>query len=410
MALRLWTFITLVLWMCSACNFNRDFNGSFEEARGSGRLFWGAVEDPGLDSYRFFRLHLRQFDNEIGGVFETFDMSSIDAFEQVPTFMEYAVKNYYCARIELGYVRDHTAHVIFKDREQRRWVISLELGEKTLYGSLSRMKMDSTDLATPKTDYLLPQDVAYFATPWGYSQMIFDVMPESSQRSLECIYYYKNTDIDFTIDERLLETKCSAPRTCPNLRLGIVGSPPIAKQSLSSLPELSEIVSATLQDCDFKGQIRTISLRDNPNTSNQWRNSLFLATAIVYDDVDLNGSWDHSTDPIYAMIDNGALLFRHEQTQPVFYGSLPEDISPDTRFDDPVISESDFGPLNGWTACSESDYPTSQDSVWRIPTKLQPSSSAFTLRTIEGGCLFEKRDDDTRSLPLCTGLLPVLLY
>ena len=136
----------------SACTQINDVTGSFEESVNSGR-----IQASGIDTRRFFRFHLRQFNHEIGGTFESFDMSGYDMFQQVPLYMTNALNLYYCARIDYGYVRDNTAHIVFTDKEQRQWMVSLDLGNASLSGTIVRVNHNNqANVYLSDADYLMP--------------------------------------------------------------------------------------------------------------------------------------------------------------------------------------------------------------------------------------------------------------
>lgn len=308
-------WVSLMSFLCGlmGCNRIEEATGSFEESPESGRL---NVKIDG--NYRFFRFHLRQFDTDIGGTFETFDLPSFKAFSQMPLIMDKANEDYYCSRIDYGYVRNQDVRIVFTDREQRQWIIDTKLGDERLHGSMLRTKFNHASMMTlHDLDYLLPEDVEYYQAhaldvddETTVDQMILTQMDKKSDKPLNCIYYQKKSTYRFKLPEALdLSSLCEpSVSQCDNLRLAIVGMPWV--RNLSEAYSMKEIFSARLDDCDIDDGMRTVYFRDNPFALLKMdTQSFFVATAFVYIDEDLNGSWNKLQEPVIAALNNQYFVF-----------------------------------------------------------------------------------------------------
>lgn len=402
--------------LLAGCDRIDDVNGCFEESSSSGRLFLGVQNAPNLETRRFFRFHLKQFENDVGGIFETFDLSSYDAFSQVPAKITTPYSHYYCGRIEYSYVRDARAHIIWTDKEQRRWVFTGILGDDVLLsGSVNRLSADGISFPSPQADYMLPQDAIYLERGGDVERQIaFEKMKSHADKNLECPYYYKSTTVNVVIPESVLETYCEDRRFCGNLRLGIIGMESFMKESIGEDPEFFEIVSATLHDCDIKDRVRSIILRDNPHVyGGNGRSGFFIATAVIYQDEDRNGAWDSRRERIIAALGHETLIFSDEDSH-LFYGALPEGYEYDPEEPLVVLAPEEEWPKRGWSSCTETDYDADYTDYWRVPTKIRPVQKPVYLEEVfdragNRGCLMRTDVTSVDSPRLCTGLMPVLL-
>ena len=391
----------------SACTQINDVTGSFEESVNSGR-----IQASGIDTRRFFRFHLRQFNHEIGGTFESFDMSGYDMFQQVPLYMTNALNLYYCARIDYGYVRDNTAHIVFTDKEQRQWMVSLDLGNASLSGTIVRVNHNNqANVYLSDADYLMPEDSAYYqqlATSEGISQIDLVPMSADSDDSLNCIYYYNQLNLKVVLPGNLPLYQCEpSQHQCHNYRLSVIGGRPQRHLNDLDVLRLSEIQSAYLDDCDIQvGMARTMILRDDPSVISGMASDLFIATAIVYKDDNLNGIWDSDSEPILAYADDQILMFYASVPQSAIYGESPDG----KTYETPILSTNQIQTTTGWHVYEEdSEIPESQVN-WRIINKLRTTSTdTLTLHDIPNapqGCYISSQDE---SRPQCQGILPMII-
>ncbi|MBQ9395195.1 MAG: hypothetical protein IJU23_06705 [Proteobacteria bacterium] len=390
------------------CDSILDVNGSFEESSLSGRVT-SFVQDQ--DSRRYFRFHLRQFDDAIGGTFETFDLKGYSLFSQMPEIMDTATDYYYCGRIDYGYVRNDRIFVTFHDKEQRQWQFSAELGEKTLSGSLSRIHFNQS-LVSDKAnlEYYLPEDRAYLELGTETeNQMILQTMKKSSARSLECLYYHKRKDIEFILPSGILNSCTPSVRNCENIKLTIIGKSPQHTDEFEAAG-YQKVQTAHLDDIDIENnRIRGINLRENPYASQGKKsNEIFIATAILFRDLNANDIWDSGTEPILATLNHQVL---------VFFPSPPEtDISgrnfEGESYPSAVFSYQNMADALGWYVYH--DVSDENGTPWRVLKSATPElDERLVLSEITGdpsdpdntdGC-FATSD----ALQSCNGILPVLL-
>ena len=400
--------IVLVSLFGAGCDQLNSVNGSFEESMESGRLRYPAA---GVETLRFFRFHLRQFDDAVGGTFETFDMSSYEMFTTVPEFMNNPVSFYYCARIDYGYVRNNQANIVFTDREQRQWMFQTTLGEENLAGSIRRM--DYSDLSgygRAKVDSLLPEDAAYFnAEAVTEEQIVLQPMRKDSDKSLECLYYFKTTTLKFQLAESPYMDYCQPSLSqCRSLKLAIIGMFPL-KNKMVDTSLFQEVTTVYLDDYDLgPDRIRTVQLRDNPFvTQHASPNSIFIATAIVYEDLDLNGVWDKSTEPVWAALNNQALLFYSSSPETTIYGrsnSLEQ-------FEEPTILAHEWPEEPGWHVFSYDTDNSTSESYVAIRKMAPDNASVIPLRPVDiiedwpRECYLRPTFDGQSR---CSGIFPVL--
>lgn len=413
--------ITLSLLITSAmlmsgCETIWNADGNFEEAENSGRLMpeWDVPDN----TRRYFRLHLKQFDDTLGGTFETFDLLSFESFTQTPQYMDRSMMRYYCARIDYGYVRDNNAYISFTDREQRHWNIALDLKTTKPYGRLYRTDSNRVEIFNDNDNTLMPEDVAYLKSDFDPNyQIVFKSMPQLDSRALECVYYFKNTNIDFILPSSLnLKTCTPSPKQCRSLRLAIIGTPVQPWSKFNDAPPTKEILTAQLDSYDIdENQLRTIALRENPHIFRPNTSGMFIATAIIYQDADLNGKWDKTNEPIYAALNNQSIVFYEEQPNETIYSSSIDGEQ------SPILQTEENDEKNninvGWHVYNDISYPLQpQNTNTRILKKLTPtqtpylSLNAINLEpqdpNIEPGCYVQPTSPQQIR---CTQWLPILL-
>ena len=399
----------------AGCDSIWTVNGSFEESSLSGRIH--APMDKDNATRRYFRLHLRQFDDTIGGTFESFDLDSMEAFARVPEFMEQSMNRYYCSRIDYGYVRDGVAYISLTDREQRHWTMTLNLGDKTLHGGLARTDIHRIEM--PSDDFLMPEDKAYLRDAEeshhaGNMQIAFEDMGRLGDRALDCVYYFKSREIDFILPAALnLNTLCHpSPQECRNLRLAIIGIQTQPHIIQNDLPPLQEVMSAYLDSCDVdENRIRTINLRENPHVFTSHSEGFFVATAIIYDDFNADKTWDKADEPIYAMLDSQSLVFYDRKPESDVYGFAPDR----SVYDKPVIELSNMTEFPGWQAYHDSSENVDNNVYIRVLKRLTPNPSKYLyFKSInipgnaqtEPGCYIHPNSPNQQE---CQRLLPILL-
>ena len=336
-------------------------------------------------------------------------MSGYEMFQQVPLFMTTPMNLYYCARIDYGYVRDNKAHVIFTDREQRQWMFSLDLKKNTLPGTITRIS--NSNVFTVDHDYLMPEDTAYLHQTdrlSGLSQIEFIPMTKDTDDSLNCLYYHNRLDLNFVLPANFPFQSCKpSVKQCHNYRLAVIGGSP--QRFISDLnPRIfTEIQSAYLDDCDIQnGYIRSFVLRDNPYVITGIKSSLFIATAIVYEDLNLNGHWDNLTEPILASMDGQILMFYSEPPSSAIYGESPDE----KTYEIPVLSADQIQQNSGWHVYDAETILNKSDVNWHIIRHLtQSSANTLTLHSVKNaadGCYLIPSDE---SQPPCEGVLPMLI-
>ena len=402
---KLFLYLCFYCFLATSCGQINDVTGSFAELETSGR-----IQVSGVDTKRFFRFHLRQFDHEIGGTFETFDMSGYETFRHVPVFMNVALNLYYCSRIDYGYVQNNNAYIVFTDKEQRQWMLSLEMGKISLPGTLVRLdRARGGDSFKVDPDYLMPEDAEFYKNTnnaINTNQIVFGLMTEDSDEFLNCLYYYKKTELTFVIPDNIPLDRCYPSRKqCRNFRLAIIGGRPQRRTGDLTINSFAEIQSAFLDDCDLhSGYLRTIQLRDNPDVITGITSELFIATAIIYEDTDMNGTWTHSTEPVLATLDDQLLVFYSTQPAASIYGKSPEE----KVYEMPVLTIENIDSETGWHIYNDTSETASH---WRILKSLSLNhNNTLTLHPVSkdktSGCILSSTEENSSE---CTGILPVLL-
>ena len=389
-----------LLALCTSCENDTHVDGAYEESPDSGRILNHYPEiQQHFDNYRFFRFYLRQYGDDVGGIFETFDLPSYFEFSQMPEAVESRMSSYYCARIESGYVRNGYVNLYFIDKEQRRWLYTGAISE-TIEGSIHRVSQSDGSKISSR-DYLMPQDAAYYQhSSNSTKQMVLAKRDKEPTNPLSCIYYYKGVDIDFLIPESVWN-HCNDPALCHNLRLAIIGMKPIPNwlDSKDTKPIVAEFLSATLSDVDRVGTARTIYMRDTPHVKFRNSSGMFWATAIVYDDANGNGIWDHD-EIIYAGMQDSLLLFLDESSPATYLAQRPNTDSHALYY----LYRPKEAQL-GWQVVGEKDQIV-DNSAFRAITSLDEIRSLAALSTWndDKGCVFEPSNDDNTAI--CRGMLP----
>ena len=414
------SILLLLCCLCLGCHSNDDITGSYEEADLSGRHLDGDVSAGGFvwtegTPERYFRFHFRQFGDDIGGTFESFDLSSHELFNQIPTYMENTVSLYYCARIDYGYVRNNTAYIFFTDREQRQWGLVLNTSQDSPVGVLKRAYFNHIgDVKLDDPDYYLQEDVEYFEKlrqgKMPYSQIALQKMEKDTKRSLDCVYYYKSRKFDVALPveltNQLLECEPSMAR-CDNIKLAVIGMMPQHRIPNSENVQIQEIITARLDDCDITTERkRMILLRENPYKIISANSSgPYIATVIAYKDKNANDQWDSAEEPIIAALDKQTLVF-YDSVPGTMYGNSLSGES----YEIPIIHEDKFDDSTGWFLFN--DESSEQMDIYRVIQKLTPhTSDSLILKTIDvqsedNGCYLSPDGDFTSD---CRGIIPILL-
>ena len=395
--------------LVTGCDQIDDVNGSFEEAVSSPRI--GVQLND--HTYRYFRFHLRQYDDAVSGTFETFDMNSYELFNQVPILMNNPLNLYYCARIDYGYVRNNTVHIVFRDKEQRLWTFIAKLGQSSLSGEIYRTRHDGIAIVEQQLDYLLPEDAAYIQSGDHPATRITLESMRDSDASLSCVYYYKSNLLHFILPESFPLDGCEpSTRQCRNFRLAIIGTHPIRQLQSSSQPFITEVLSAYLDDCDLQDNTkRSINLRDNPNIRDGINSDVFIATAIIYEDFNRDGTWNTETEPVLAFLDEQTLMFYSEVPSSSIYGESQYG----TTYQAPILSQSQIDPTPGWHVYNDEADDSTAILHLRVLKHLSPATGNVlsfttinvpTLVDLERGCYLHPQN--AQQMP-CVGLIPVLV-
>ena len=398
--------------LCFGCETISEANGSFEESVESART--SSLEVADIPVKRFFRFHLRQFGNDVGGTFETFDMSSYAQFAEVPVYMSNPLSLYYCARIDYGYVRNDHVYVVFTDREQRQWTFAASLGDRRLAGSLMRSSLDEGRQLG--TEYLLPEDRAWLTHGEQDRNLIPKVHQivlsrmEDSKRSLQCMYYFKTLVLHFVLPSQLSLDDCQpSVQNCRSYKLAIGGMLPSSYEFSPENIQYQSVLNAYLDDCDLEeANTRTIRLREDPkNVPKAISNAgLFLATAFVYKDLDQDDEWDPYSEPVLAALSRKSLLFVREVSDTAVYGND----ATGTTFETPVIGAKDLAKTPGWNVYSDS--ASSSNMSWRIVEKMNLGDVEWLNLVLsnehapQDGCYMYPTDP--AQLP-CDSVFPVLM-
>lgn len=401
--------------LLGGCDAITNVNGSFEESPESGRLLEGSAQREDFPQLRYFRFHLKQFGDEIGGIFESFDTSSYAIFSRIPVSMSVAMRAYYCGRIDYGYVRDDKVQILFTDREQRRWMYYGDLGGPQISGALVRVDVSGNEFVTDDAyAYAMPQDAAYLSNGGApESEMILQRM-EDVEHTLDCIYHVVKTEVEVVIPESL-RVHCKG--ICSNLKLAVIGSVPMSADDAeaASPPSLYEVVSLTITEPDMtNASVRKIMLRDDIQVISGSIDSDFIATLWLYDDLDDSGSWS-SDEPIYASLKDEILIFgkRSEESglgRRSYVGVLPEWAAKEAGKAYQIFSD---GGRHHWDALHVRSIglPNTWGTLPIIDDKV---ASRVTLHPIEQEpgvdyCYFNVRAQSEK-FPACTSMVPVLLY
>lgn len=348
--------VLIFLLMASvACTSIVKADGSFEESSESGRLHANLDEADQVSSFHFFRLHIRQFDDVLGGIFEIFEHNDYLAFSQEPEVLDRKKKNYYCSRIDNSYVRSNQIFITMTDREQRRWLFSSKLGDISLYGRLDRLSYDDRVMsASMDVDYLFPEDVLYRKKykqpPLSKKepiseQLVFEKMRRNNDKHLDCIYYYKTDRFKLELPSELqLKNWCMPSQgRCNNIRAAVMMTQLTYDTALGTYSlTLHEHQSARLDDCDIdpNGYFRLLSLREKPDLNNPVL-KLGTATVIVYEDFDGNGLWTQESEPILSYASQGMLVFYEQTPNTTVYAKLSDGSLHDKAlFDSTLLSAS----------------------------------------------------------------------
>ena len=156
---------------------------------------------------------------------------------------------------------------------------------------------------------------------------------------------------------------------------------------------------------------RNINLRDNPNISSNANSDLFIATAIVYEDLNSNGSWDASSEPILASLDNQSILFFNTVSESPIYGESPNG----TTYQAPILSGQQLPEEPGYHLYNDESDPASDTSFMRVLKHLTPAASnVLSLKSIhldaapdqERGCYLHPQGSHQVS---CNNLIPILV-
>ena len=392
--------LTATLFLAASCDSYDNLNGSFEETIESGRI------NTDVSPKRFFRFHLKQFENDIGGIFETFDMSSYDTFSQVPLNMTNAINLYYCARIDYGYIRDNKAFVIFTDKEQRQWMFTTELGNDALSGTLIRTDRFYTFNYSIDPDYLLPEDAAFYQkNETDKKQIVLKHMKTEPENALDCIYYFKTLSLNFLLSDTSFLNACSpSSKKCNNYKLAIVGTKPHRRISDISNSSIFQIQSARLDDCDLISKTtRPILLRENPSIMSGHQSDLFLATAIIYIDDNQNNSWD-SSEPIIASLNNQTIVFYNPTPENHIYGESPDN----DPFEIPILTKENINPSPGWHIYNDISKTSEQTPSWKFLKNLTPTTdTSLIISPLPSGSCFVAPTDNSQKE--CPPLFPIII-
>ena len=391
--------------LSAGCQLVDSVYGVYEETADSGRLLASHPEADAPDNYRFFRFNLRQYGDEVGGIFESFDLPSYSDFSRMPETVNYRISSYYCSRIEYGYARNGYLNIYFTDKSQRRWLYSGLLEDNKISGRIYRVSQNGGKLISESYGYLMDQDRAYYEQSGsGDLEMILRHREKSETSPLSCMYYYKTSEIEFSIPESVY-AHCGEAKFCSNLRLAAVGSQPISASmsSAGQTPIFTEILSATLSDIDRGSGMRLIAMRDTPYAELRNASGLFIATAFVYDDANLNGVWD-SDEAIYAGMRGSFLAFSDETAESEYAAVLGVGENKTIAYN---LSLPDGMPI-GWNVVEERSR-TEANSATRSLTQFLKTQSAAALTewTEDGaGCYYAPPAGSGK--PMCEGIFPVL--
>ncbi len=379
--------------------------GAYEEAADSGRLLASQAEAASSENYRFFRFNLRQYGDEVGGIFETFDLPSYSDFSRMPETVNHRMANYYCSRIEYGYVRNGYLNIYFTDKSQRRWFYAGLLEDNKISGRIYRVSQNGGKLISEPYGYLMDQDRAYYERSGdGDLEMILRYRERSETSPLSCIYYYKTSDIEFSIPESVYK-HCADAKFCSNLRLAVIGSQPISSglSSSAQTPIFTEILSATLSDIDRASGMRLIALRDTPYAELRDASGLFIATAFVYDDANLNGVWD-TDEAIYAGMRGSLLAFADETADSEYAAALGVGENKTIAYN---LSLPDGMPI-GWNVVEEKSRTEANSAARSLTQFLKTQSAASLTEWTDGGagCYYAPQAGSGK--PMCEGIFPVL--
>lgn len=401
--------------LLGGCDATTDVNGSFEESSVSGRLLEGSAARDAFPQLRYFRFHLKQFGDEVGGIFESFDTTSYSIFSRIPVSMGVAMRAYYCGRIDYGYVRGDNVQILFTDREQRRWMYYGDLSDSQISGALVRVDVSGNEFVTDDAyAYAMPQDAAYLSNGGApESEMVLQRM-EDAEHSLDCIYQIAKTEVEVVIPESL---RAHCRGICSNLKLAVIGSFPMSAQEAEAAtpPALYEVVSLTVTQPDMTNDsVRKMVLRDDVQVISGSIDSNFIATLWLYDDLDDSGSWS-SEEPIYATLKDVILIFGKRSVETslgrrYYTGILPEWAVAEAGKSYQIFSDS---VRHHWDALHVRSIglPNTWGTLPIIDDKVMSRVNLHPIEqeTGEDYCYFNTRAQSEK-FPACTSMVPVLLY
>gem|GEM_PF-6549432 len=312
-------FACFSLLMIAGCSVITSADGCFEESKDSGRI---SRNENNLPFMHFFKLNLKQYNENIAGSIELFTLPNYTLFMQQPTHMTQSAEHYFCTRLEDGYRRGDSVFLIFADALNRRWLLNAKLNDVKFIGNLSRLNANNIPILT-KVDGcepLLAED-ANFRNTHGLSenQIVFDlVRSDVPEEKLDCVEYYVKSTYNVQIPFQL--------PSCNHLRMALVltriQASNIVDQPTDALT-FHEYATASMDIFDINPSYNTLAFyfRSLPKLLLKTEPKFAIGNLIIYEDLPpYNNRWDNIAtgnmdEPLLAYLPYQTLIF-HDVKDP----------------------------------------------------------------------------------------------
>ncbi len=392
----------LICFTLSACSDPESFEGYFVETLKSGRVDYNVQTDGG--ELRYHRMVLKQYDTQLAGIIEMFNMNSYEEFDDLPNMMDYQIDYYSCVRFDEAYVSSDKLHATFTDQEMRRWRLNLShcSGSK-ICGNFERLNYKSA--VQNDSEACLWKDFEYCSHERSNSNMIvMENVDSSKANKLSCVDYYRDYDFYVRLTEPLAKGVFCKPsaKMCNNVRLGVF----LTRLDGNTLVT-SEYASARLDSFDISpnGE-RRVRLRRPVSLYASSLGNVAFATLVAYVDVYEDGVFDIRDDRVVAYLDKKILMFASEAA----HESLKGISSATARLDEIMAIVSEQNEPMKWqiysvttatrkTLSVQATAITGLGSVSDVAVELESA-----LDDTGNGCCFEMSDTCLRQ---CSGIFPV---
>ena len=403
----------LHLLLINACDLANTAEGYYVEKQNSGRY---VNADSNNNIRSFYRMALHQFDNNVGGVIESFELPIYSIFEQQPDIITSPRDYYFCTRIENSYAKHNTYYIQFVDKMNRNWVLTAKKVGNDLETFIRRINakgelIDETN-ELPECPALDPYNNYYVSKNLDLNKQI--VLKQENKnvtsQKLKCINYFKKTEVNTLIPVEM--PHCNNYRMALILTKIIPGSYTGPDNSKSTLI-LNELETYTLDAYDMNNSYRKILLRQQPELLIEPDAQIASATLIIYEDTPpYNNKWDNlhplqqKTEKVIAYLPNTILLFNKSKPLETL-NLLPYDKNQTVT----QITREQWPENVGWnvyTYTSEESAVEHNMKINWIKTIKHDPANTVQLLPIPVNCRTCYTNKDDRDCKTCPPLIPVL--